>query len=529
MKNTLFAMLCVALLMAGCGQKKTGEEQKLSELAKSESQDSGHGHGAGESRTHLTEKTELFVEFPQLVAGEKATFVSHFTYLSDFKPVTAGKVTVILTGGGLPDEAFSVGAPSVPGIFKPEVTATKAGKRVLAMEIVTPEFTVRHELGAVTVFASDKEADASKDEGHEEGGISFTKEQQWKVDFAVSTATIGTVRDAVSATGTLRPASDAEAFIHAPTSGHILSRGQSFPAVGQRVKKGQVIALLVPHLGADADFASLEMTVSKSRLQAQRAKRERERLEGLLADEAIAAKRVQEAKTEEDITRSELKAAEERLAHYRRGTDFSGAKNTIPLVAPIEGELAEVMAAPGTQLAEGAPVFRIVDAQRLWLQVHVPESDLGRLGAPSGASFRVQGMDREFVLDSKNSRLLAAGSVIDSHSRTVPYTFELQEHDPMLRVGMAVQAQVFGDTGRESLTIPTSSLQDENGVDTVYVQAEGETFERRIVTVGTRAGGMAEIRSGLEAGERVVSRGAYLVRLASTQTDAGGGHAGHMH
>ncbi len=520
---TIFA----ALMLGACGQKAADDEHNQTQPA-AEASDQ-HEHGEKESLTHFTDRTELFVEFPKLVAGEKAPMAAHFTRLADFKPVKEGTVTVILSGGALPDESFTAAASSDPGIFRPEIAPVKPGKRNLAIELATPEFTVRHDLGQLTVFANDKEADAGAKEEHHEEGIAFTKEQQWKVEFSTSEAVKQPVQDAVSATGTLRPAAGAEAFVHAPTEGHILTRGQEFPAVGQRVKKGQVIAWLVPHLGADADFASLEMAAAKSRISVQQAKRDRERMEGLLADEAIAAKRVQEAKALEELSRSELVAAEARMAHYRRGTDIKGDRNSIPLTAPIDGELAEVMAATGSQLSEGAPIFRIVDARRLWLQVHVPESDLGRVGTPSGVSFRVQGVNQDFILDEKNSKLLAASAVIDTHSRTVPYTFELHNPDPMLRVGMSVQSQIFGNTPRESVTVPINALQDENGIATVYVQTGGESFERRVVTVGTRARGLAEILAGLEVGERVVSKNPYLVRLAATKTESGGGHAGHNH
>jgi len=59
------------------------------------------------------------------------------------------------------------------------------------------------------------------------------------------------------------------------------------------------------------------------------------------------------------------------------------------------------------------------------------------------------------------------------------------------------------------------------------VQAGGETFERRPLRLGIRAGGYVQILEGVQPGERVVHRGAYLVRLAamSSQIPA----HGHVH
>jgi hypothetical protein len=58
------------------------------------------------------------------------------------------------------------------------------------------------------------------------------------------------------------------------------------------------------------------------------------------------------------------------------------------------------------------------------------------------------------------------------------------------------------------------------------VQREGETFERRAVTIGARSGDVVQV-DGVKSGERVVSKGAYLVRLASLSTTVPA--HGHVH
>ncbi|MCK7493114.1 MAG: HlyD family secretion protein [Comamonadaceae bacterium] len=111
--------------------------------------------------------------------------------------------------------------------------------------------------------------------------------------------------------------------------------------------------------------------------------------------------------------------------------------------------IAEVKAAPGAFLAEGAAVLHIVDARRLWLEVRVAESDLGRLQAPDGAAFRIPGSERAWELDAGNSRLVAVGGG-GGRRRAAPCRsiFEVTKPDPVLKVGMAVQAQVFAGEAR---------------------------------------------------------------------------------
>jgi multidrug efflux pump subunit AcrA (membrane-fusion protein) len=76
------------------------------------------------------------------------------------------------------------------------------------------------------------------------------------------------------------------------------------------------------------------------------------------------------------------------------------------------------------------------------------------------------------------------------------------------------------------VTIPASSVLDEGGMAVVFVQLGGESFERRTLRLGAREGDWVEVLDGLTPGSRVVSRGAYLVKLASTGTaQIGHGHA----
>ena len=118
------------------------------------------------------------------------------------------------------------------------------------------------------------------------------------------------------------------------------------------------------------------------------------------------------------------------------------------------------------------------------------------------------------------------GGAVDATTRTVPVLFEYSQPDERLRIGMAAKAQVFAGAAREAVAIPASAVIDENGMATVFVMINGESFERRQVRTGARDGDWVEIVDGLEPGQRVVSRGAWLVKLASTRTgEIGHGHA----
>jgi multidrug efflux pump subunit AcrA (membrane-fusion protein) len=76
-------------------------------------------------------------------------------------------------------------------------------------------------------------------------------------------------------------------------------------------------------------------------------------------------------------------------------------------------------------------------------------------------------------------------------------------------------------------TVPKDAVLMEAGRPYVFVQTGGESFSRRYIEIATRDGDLVGVRSGVKPGERVVTRGAYDVQLASA---AGGLPAeGHAH
>jgi biotin carboxyl carrier protein len=201
----------------------------------------------------------------------------------------------------------------------------------------------------------------------------------------------------------------------------------------------------------------------------------------------------------------------------------------VPVLSPLSGSLVQVYAAPGAQVLRGQPLFHVVDLARLWLEVQVPEADVARLSRPSGAWFRAEGTERivEIRVGRGGARLVSFSGTVDPRTRTVPLVFEFASPGPDLRLGQSIPVQVYTGRAAEALAVPAAAVVDDGGGrDVVYVLADGEHFERRAVELGIRDGGFIEVRRGLSEGERVVTRGAYLVRLAaSAPAAAGHGHA----
>lgn len=483
----------------------------------------------GMAITHYSDVAELFVEFPVLIKGNEVGFAAHTTRLGDplspalpgFKAITEGKMTVMLSGGGQPQESAEALPSATPGIFRPVLKLQYAGKRRLVFQLQTPGFTSIHDLGEIEVYPDQKTANANAKPEGEDHGIKFPKEQQWKIDFANIPVSEREIRESINVTAMLRPRASGEAQLAAPSMGLLRAGPQGFPQVGMKVAAGQVLAYLVPKLGGETDAATLQLALQRARIELNEAQHERERLENLFRMEAIPEKRLIEARNQEHLAQAELNAAEQRIATYQ------GGSGGIAFKSPIAGTVVAVNATSGAVVSEGQTVIHIAALDKLWLEARIPESDLGRVTKPSGAFFRLEGAERATILEvGKNARLIAMGGLVDKDTRTVPAILEFDNKEGVLRAGMTLRAQLYTGRVTRSIAIPASAVVDDNGQSVAFVQKEGESFERRVLELGARDGDWVAVKSGLAKDERIVTKGAYQVRLAATAPAAlGHGHA----
>ncbi|MGH1348776.1 MAG: efflux RND transporter periplasmic adaptor subunit [Nannocystales bacterium] len=474
--------------------------------------------------TTWTENTELFVEFPVLVVGHESPFAAHFTWLEGFGPVATGQVSVVLSGGGGAEETFSSEPSSTPGIFRPVVSPSHAGERQVLVVLESAGKREEHSLGTIRVLVALPDAPPSEPE--DDGSISFLKEQQWKMRFSTAVVRTGSMRPSFSAFGTAGPRADGDVVVGAPATGRLVTAKGPLPVVGSTVDSGGVLARLIPRLEGTADVASLDLAGAAARLDVEQAVRERERLEGLLASGVVPERRVAEARHAEAAARAQLKAANRRTGQYRR-VQRAGGKGAqgIEVRTPLAGSVLEIHAVAGAFVEDGAPLFRVVDPKTLWLSARVPEIDVPQISAIDGAWFDVPGAERRVEVGA--DALVTRGGVVDPVTRTVDVVFAIPNPDGLLRVGAAVQVHLTIGQSTDALSVSEESIIIDSGLAYVFVQAGGESFERRQVRTGIRDRGRVQIIEGVTAGERVVGDGAYAVKLASAST-APPAH-GHAH
>ncbi len=478
--------------------------------------------------TSWTDRSELYVEHPPLVAGETVRFAVHLTRLSDFSALNAGRPSIEMTPetGGTP-VTLPGSEPLRPGAFRVEGKMPAAGRYRWALLVNAPGLTDRHDLGVTTVFAdqASANADAEKQPEKDPAAIAYLKEQQWTNPFATTLVRAGEVRAALRVPAMIAPITGGEAIVAAPADGRYATA--ALPSIGDRVSAGQLLGRLEPRLaGGGDDHATLEAAAAEAQAAVDAAKVEQARAERLLEEQAVPARRVEDAKRAAAIADARLKAAQARLAQrdeVLRSGGGSASGNAFALRAPIAGRIAEVYAALGASFSEGAALFRIVRTNRVELQAQVPPS-AAPLPHLAALAFEIPG--RADALDLRFDHVHDAG-VIDPKTHALPVQIEVDNSDGQLLIGQSGTAVIFTGGTQRVPVVPKDAVLMEAGRPYVFVHISGERFARRYIEVAARDRDMVGVRSGLMPGERVVTKGAYDVQLASAAK--GLPAEGHVH
>jgi RND family efflux transporter MFP subunit len=478
----------------------------------------------GLSVTHWTDKTELFAEYPALTVGETSRFAIHLTQLDTFKPLTEGKVEVHLRGGTSPEEAFAVDGPSRPGIFGVDVTPAHGGKREMVIVLRAKAVADEHVVGGVDVHPNMAAAKAAAaPAGNEAPGISFLKEQQWTLDFGTAVVQQQPLRESIRVVARLEARPGGAADVAAPIDGRLLAVVGG--AVGTRVGAGQELARLLPPPTAPGDLPQMQRALAEAQSSLAQAVRDRERAERLTAAGAAPERRLEEARFAESQAKLRITAAESSLAQFNAARSGSSVQQggLFVIRAPIAGVIAKREAVTGANVAAGTVLFQIVDPVSIHVVGQIPEADTGRARAVTSAEIEIAGQPDRVPVGT----LVSLGRVLDPISRTLPITFTFDNTRPGLPVGRTVVLYLLTNATTSSPVVPSAAVVDDAGRPIVFVQREGESFERRAVTVGIRSGGLVQVTDGLKPGERVVTKGAYLVRLAALSTTVPA--HGHVH
>ena len=480
----------------------------------------GHTHGPGADHDHGEPKTaqitvwtngyELFVEHQAPVAKEPMRFVTHVTDLKTCEPRREGPVTFVMEQGGQRLE-HTEPKPERDGIYLPKLTFAKPGDCELSVVIPSNGTNAIISLGRIDVNEDAHDA-AHAEFAEAPEGVSFLKEQQWKMPTAIEAVGKRKLVERIRVPGQTRAKPGFSAEVVSPVPGQIAANGKvAMP--GERVEAGQVLALVQPRLTeATARLAEAEGDYRRTKAELDNAERVLARVKKLDEVDATTYVELEEAELGLKRAQANFEAATALRGMYRQNFAEPGNTSGPPRVevrAPIAGVVNRATAGLGQAVAEGQPLFSIVNPDALWIEANVPEALAQRLGEADGAAYERAGKPGELIEGGKR---VFAELAVDPETRSVPVIYEI---GPGPRIGEAVNLYVQTQRVEDAIAIPESAIVEEAGQPIAFVQLSGEAFDKRTLKLGIRDGRFVQVLEGLKEGERVVTRGAFAIRLAS--------------
>ena len=540
--------------------------------AHSHDQEDGHDHGhEGEGHLLLTaysDGLEFFAETGTFVAGQEVSVLLHVTELQDFKPYVGEDVSVCLVPKGESagdncgncshghgteaepeiegegeghthqheghshegetheghqhedeghthqheDEGHThqhEGKTEVQGIYRFCVRAEAEGEANLVFSADGQRASI-----PVRVFGSASEASeyAESLEVRSSNGAVFPKEKSWSVDFATEEAVLEPFGQVIRATSRVQPSQEEVFTVSALTDG-VVSIGAKALVEGREVRKGETLCIVKGSGTADENLAT---KYARAEADYNFARNEYERKKALASDRIVSESELRQAEAAFEIA----KAVFENL---KGNFDASGQSAK----SPIEGFVTSVTVSNGQFVRAGDPIATVSRSRSLLVVAEIQPRYSACLKDICGATFKDMDSGRIWTLDELGGKVVSYGKSVSSDSPLIPVTFSVPNKGGFIP-GSFLQTRIITRSETPAITLPTTSLIEEQGNYFVYRQLTPEYFEKTPVTIGASDGLRTEIRSGLSAGERVVSEGAMFVKLAQA-SGALDPHAGHNH
>ncbi|MDR1553032.1 MAG: efflux RND transporter periplasmic adaptor subunit [Prevotellaceae bacterium] len=350
------------------------------------------------------------------------------------------------------------------------------------------------------------------DEETNADAIVFTKNKQQKTDFAVEEVRIEPFDAIIRTAAQVLPSQGDEKIVTAKASGTVVF-STDFAVAGKAVKAGQSLFAIESSGMTDNN---LSIRYAEVENEYNRAKKEYERKLELEKEKIVSKQDLIKAETE-------YKNAENTYNNLRK--NFSGGKQMIS--SPISGFITKMLVRNGEYVETGQPVMIISQNSNLFIKAELSPKYFSSLGSITSANIRVMNTNKIYSLEELNGKILSFGKSVDVNNPLIPVVFQVSNNTGLLS-GSIVELYIKTQTNRRAAVIPNEAIVEEMGNYFVFVELTPETFEKRTIIKGTTDGLRTEVKEGLSAGERVVSKGAILVKLAQSSEELDV-HSGHSH
>ena len=338
------------------------------------------------------------------------------------------------------------------------------------------------------------EAGDDHDHGDE---IILTPEKARAAGVKAETIMPGTFHGVIHTSGKVLSASCDETTVVATISGRVSYKNHV--SEGLKVAGGTAL-FSITSAGmqvADGD------PVQRARIDYERAERDYTRARLLIKDKIISEKDLAVAK-------AEYEAAKLTYTSVQKTRSAGG----VVVTAPRGGYVKQCLVAGGDYVEAGQPLAVITQNKHLYLRAEIPEREFNELNKIRCAKFRTSYSDRLYDITDMGGHIQSYGRSAEVNNSYIPVVFEFNNTGDVVQ-GSYAEIYLITQERENVLTLPLTALTEEQGVHYIYIQVDKEGYRKQEVTLGESDGERVEILSGLKKGDKVVTKGAIQVKLAS--------------
>lgn len=299
----------------------------------------------------------------------------------------------------------------------------------------------------------------------------------------------------IKTSGQVQVAQGDESVAVATVAGVVSFNGSVTP--GKSVSKGTTLVTISSSNIADGD------PVQRAQIAYDIAKKEYERMKALVGNKIVS---------EREFAQAEQNFENARISYEALAS--GNTKSGQAIKAPINGYVKNVLVNEGDYVTIGQPLVSVTQNQKLFLRADVSEKYYPYLTTIRSANFQTPYDNRVYELAALNGKLLSTGKAAETNTFYVPVVFEFDNKGDIIP-GSFVEIYLLSSPINNALVLPRTALTEEQGLHFVYVKLDDEGYQRREVILGADNGVDVQIVSGIHAGDNVVTKGAYQVRLAS--------------
>lgn len=366
---------------------------------------------------------------------------------------------------------------------------------------------------SVIALTTSADKPATEQASREAAPLQLTEEERKRAGIKVERIEPAQYADVVQAFGTVSANRNRYAKVAPPVAGRVSSIAAD---LGDKVRAGTVLVAL-----DSPELAELRSTYHQSRTEADLAKSTLDRAQKLAADGTVAQKDLLRAQSDYQRAQAALAAVEAKLQtlSVAATAPAGSAPSYFAVVSPMDGTIVERTAVLGEYVQAYQSLFAVADLSVVWVETSLYDRDLSEveIGAPATVSVSGQ-RDRRF-----SGKIAYIGNLLDKDTRTVLARVEVPNPDGRLKPGMFADVEIDAPGHRSALRVPANAVVLLQGQNTVFIAKRGG-FEATPVEIGERPGGSVIVKSGLMAGDEVVTEGAYALKARFLKSLIGEGH-----